>query len=184
MSYNQAIPQATDDPSASQPQLLANFQALNTANSVNHVAYNDADEGKHKFLQMPEQGSAPTTGADEGAVYTKDVSGATELFYRRESNGDEQQLTGAFTAASTGELTLPGGLGIKWGTVTATTGGATVLYTGLGLTAFSSATYNVQLTSNVAAFNEFRVGSSLAKTGFTAQCNTGTMALFWMAIGK
>lgn len=80
MAYNADIPQASDDPSQSQGQILANFQALNTFLSVNHVDINDPTQGQHKFLQMPEQASAPSTAGNTGAVYTKEVSGATQLF--------------------------------------------------------------------------------------------------------
>ena len=40
-----------------------------------------------------DEGSATTTGASQGALYTKDSGGATELFYREESNGTEVQIT-------------------------------------------------------------------------------------------
>jgi hypothetical protein len=39
------------------------------------------------------EGSAPTTAAGVGALYTKDTSGQPELFFREESNGDEVQIT-------------------------------------------------------------------------------------------
>jgi len=47
------------------------------------------------YLSLPEQVTGPTTASSEGAVYTKDVSGQPELFYREESDGDEIQLTNA-----------------------------------------------------------------------------------------
>lgn len=43
-------------------------------------------------ISVPE-GSAPSTAASEGALYTKDTSGQPELFYREESDGDEVQIT-------------------------------------------------------------------------------------------
>ena len=43
------------------------------------------------------ESTAPTTGANEGAIYTKEADGATELFYREESDGDEIQLTSGGT---------------------------------------------------------------------------------------
>ena len=42
---------------------------------------------------LEEQSSAPSTAASTGALYTKDVSGQPELFYREESDGDEVQIT-------------------------------------------------------------------------------------------
>ena len=112
MAFQQNIPQATDNPSDSQSDLLGNFQALETWSDVNHVSLvtGGSDNGKHKFLQMPEQGSAPTTGANEGGLYCAEgaTSAITELFFRRESNGTEIQLTGDLQAASSGFIQLGG----------------------------------------------------------------------------
>lgn len=44
---------------------------------------------------MNEQGSAPSTSAGQGTLYTKDTGGQPELFYREESDGDEVQITAA-----------------------------------------------------------------------------------------
>ncbi len=52
---------------------------------------------------LKEQGSAPATPADAGAVYTKQVNGEAELFYRMESSGAEVMLT------DRGEPALPPG---------------------------------------------------------------------------
>lgn len=97
MPYTDNVPQSGQTLGTTQPLIQSNFSIITTAQSVNHVAYDDADQGKHKFLQMPEQGSAPTTAANEGALYTKVDTGTpatTQLFYRNESAGTEQQLTG------------------------------------------------------------------------------------------
>lgn len=53
-------------------------------------------------LQLAEQASAPSTGANEGVIYTKESGGQSELFYREESDGDEVQLTngGSISAPS------------------------------------------------------------------------------------
>lgn len=102
MTYLNNIPKATDDPTISQGQLLDNFSALNTSNSVNHVAYNNPNQGKHKFLQMPEQTIVPSTAVNEGAVYTKEVPTLlkTGLYWRDEdsggSGGTERQLTNLY----------------------------------------------------------------------------------------
>lgn len=39
------------------------------------------------------EGTAPSTAASAGALYTKDTSGQPELFFREESDGDEVQIT-------------------------------------------------------------------------------------------
>lgn len=128
MSYNSSIPQSNDDPSQSQGQILSNFQALNTSNSVNHVAFNDADQGKHKFLQMPEQSSDPATAADEGGLYCKeyDVDGlgtmVSTLFFRNESSGAVTTFGGPSSLAIPGYAYIPGGLLVQWNRVSVASG--------------------------------------------------------------
>ena len=51
--------------------------------------------GGDSFIIMAEVSTAPTTVANEGAIYTKLSGGQTELFFREESNGDEVQITQA-----------------------------------------------------------------------------------------
>lgn len=179
MTYQSNVPLGTDRLSSSAADLRNNFGALATAIAVNHVALNDAGQGKHAFLQMPEQLTAPTTSADEGGLYTKDVSGATELFYRRESNGDEYQLTGDFTAAADGEVTLPGGLILKWGVETSPSSDQTVTYP----SAYTSATYNVQLTygSGTSSLSTLRA-TSLTASSFVIN-SSGLLTVYWLAIG-
>ena len=99
-TYTSNIPQPGDNPSDSQPLILNNFIALGTALAQNHVGMGDlSNRGKHNFLQMPEQGSAPTTASDEGGLYTKAVSAVTQLFWRNENNGTEQQFTNTSPSA-------------------------------------------------------------------------------------
>jgi len=182
MAYNSDIPQATDDPSQSQGQILANFQELNTFTAVNHVALNDGDQGKHKFLQMPEQGSAPTTGANEGGLYTKEVSGATQLFFREEANGSERQLTSAFSAATNGTLTIPGGLLIQWGLASGVSTASNINFN----TAFGGVPYNVQCTLRRGDLNSRFVyvrNSGLTASKFNIQTNAGSTDLYWWAVG-
>ncbi|MBU1067468.1 hypothetical protein KKE60_06750 [Patescibacteria group bacterium] len=64
---------------------------LNRAILVDH-----ADDGHHNFAVLQEQGSAPTTAANEGAIYTKESGGVTELFFRRESDGIEIFMSTGF----------------------------------------------------------------------------------------
>lgn len=128
MSYNPDIPQANDDPSQSQGQILSNFQTLNTFLSQNHVPLNDGDQGKHAFLQMPEQSSDPATAANEAALYCKeyDVDGlgtlVSTLFFRNESNGAVTTFGGPSSLAIPGYAYLPGGLLVQWNRVAASSG--------------------------------------------------------------
>lgn len=97
MTYTSSLPVSGDSLGSTRDRIRTNFQQIATVEAVNHIAFNELGEGKHKFLQMPIQASAPTTSADEGGLYTKDDSASAPkaaLFYRNESNGTEIQLTG------------------------------------------------------------------------------------------
>lgn len=47
-----------------------------------HSWVGDADDGYHKWATLIEQSSDPGNLANKGILYTKDVSGLTELYYR------------------------------------------------------------------------------------------------------
>jgi len=118
MAYSESIPQAGHKLSRSQTDLLNNFTALKTAFEINHEDFNAAGQGKHIHTTYPVQGAAPTTAADEVAVYCKDNAGGDPaLYYRPESDGTEIELTAAEKAA-TGYTIWPSGIIMKWGTGT------------------------------------------------------------------
>lgn len=176
MVYTTNIPQPTDNPSSvSRQQFLDNFNDISTALAINHVGFNDADQGKHNFAQMPEQGAAPTTAVNEGAIYTKEVSSASQLFYREENSGDERQITSAFVAANPGSFTLPGGLIAKW--ATATMSGTSILIN----TGFSSL-YTVQISPRGDTTNNFAWATSAANFNILTD-NANTTQISWLAIG-
>lgn len=180
MSYQSNIPLGTDAPSASAAEFRTNFAQIATLVGVNHEAFNTGDAGKHKFLQMPEQSSAPSTAANEGALYTKAVSGATQLFYREESSGTERQMTGAFTAATNGEATLPGGLVFKWGQSTTVGTTVTVTYP----SPFSTSTFVVLLTPNSAGATTIFAASGAVAASFLCTSSNSNESFNWLAIGS
>lgn len=153
MSYNASIPQPGDLLSASQGQLLVNFDQINQKFGIDHYGLDPAtaNDGKHKKVTLPEQSSAPTTGADEGAVYTKDVSGVTQLFYRPSNNGTEVQLSGGSTGWTPGTNSgtlLFGGLRINFGSALVPLGPGIGTVTVTFHTPFSAAPYSVNITPN------------------------------------
>lgn len=177
MAYTQNIPQASDDPSDSQPLLLANNQAIFTVNSVNHVDYDLADQGKHKFMQMPEQGSDPGTAVNEGALYTKESNSLSELFWQPENNGTAIQLTsGSITKTTSGITFLPGGMTMIWGQTTGTTGSK------IFHTAFSTALLVLQV-STIATGAEYGSQKNQSITGFDWTANGTISAIQYLAIG-
>jgi len=149
MAYLNNIPTASQRLKDSQPEIKANFEAIKDLIDINHETFGSANEGKHKYVSMPEQVAAPSTAANEMALYTKAVAGVSELFVRRESDGDELNLTSA-TKATTGTTTLPSGIIVKWGTGTTNGAGAATITFAAAFTTL----YTVYATvSNAAGVN-------------------------------
>lgn len=101
MTFNPSIPQAQDIMSDSQGDLLINFQQINVVygTSGDHVAFDAAsNKGKHNKVTLLKQGSdplvdAPDTRENEVALFALEDVTDTEIYMRRESNGDVKQLT-------------------------------------------------------------------------------------------
>ena len=185
MAYNENIPQASDNPSQSQAQILDNFQEISAAFNKNHGNFNAADQGKHSFLQIPEQSSAPATSANEMGLYTKESSltSVAEMFIRRESNGTEIEFT-SFLGAANGWTRLPSGVLLKWGSgsgsgahTTAFPTAPTIpvfsaVYTGFVTTADSSgspntfATYRGITTTGISVFGSSRTSTSTTSASY------------------
>lgn len=108
----------------SRDPIRTNFEVIQTRWETNHQGINVG--GKHIFVQMPQVTAAPTTAVNEGAVYTKDVSGVTQLFYRTENNGAEIQLTQAQFGGSS--LVNAGGVFNAFGVANGNVTGADLPY--------------------------------------------------------
>jgi len=165
MAYQQNIPQPTDKIKDSQNDILNNFQGIKTAWDINHVTFDLGDQGKHKHVTLPEQGAAPATAANEIAMYSKQstLTGASELFIRRESSGNELEATGASLGAI-GWSYLPSGLLIKWGVSSCTGDDTFVLPAGAGIPDFT-AIYSIQLTVADALTTD--IDQAIRATAFT-----------------
>lgn len=129
MAYQENKPLPTDRLKDSQADIQANFISNKVAFDQNHVTFDDAGAGKHKFLQMPEQLAAPSSLANEMALYTKEQGGVSQLFVRRENNGTEINLTNPTSSIiESGYTTLVNGLILKWGVTGLLTGNTTTVY--------------------------------------------------------
>ena len=188
MAYQNDIPQPSDAFSKSQQDLLNNFAALKTLIDVNHETFGAANEGKHKWVSLPEQSSGPTTAVNEIALYTKEVSGASQLFLRNENNGSEVDFTSA-TKAQNGETVLPSGIKLKWGRgQTNAAGNATVTYT----SAFTGEPYVVTATNinSGASRTHILTVNSITNTNFAVFAQAAALNhppevtnFSWFAIG-
>lgn len=171
MAFNPNIPQASDSLSQSQADILANFQAIAPL----------FDQGIQPFVILPEQGSAPTTAANEVALYSKDVSGASQLFMRRESNGTEINFTSSLQSNS-GWARLPSGILLKWGpaTVPSRNSLATVTFNTGGSIPVFTAIYSVMVSQT------FSAGPSTGDLNVAVSAGnftTTTFEVFGRAIG-
>ncbi len=171
------IPQATDELSVSQGQILTNFTDANTIFGVNHTDFL-SNGGKHKFLQMPNQvTNTVTTLATEAGLYSAQglTSAVTELFFVRQgftagapgANPSNIAFTETVTTGTIGATTLsgwtrlPSGLLLQWGSVP-----ITVAATGYAVTfkmPFLSVCYGVwvqEIVTNNATHNTFQVNQA------------------------
>ena len=132
-TYTPNTPQASQPFDQSQPEILGNFQAINELINVNHIGFNTPDTfGKHNFISMPDQVTAPTTSATEVAMYSQATpagSNASELFIKYPENGSTTGITEQFSditntvtpngtsggTASQGWCTFPSGVTFRWG---------------------------------------------------------------------
>ena len=161
---------------------------------INHVAFGDPNQGKHKFMQMPEQSAAPTTAVNEAALYSKvDPSSPAEsaIFYRQENSGNEYQLTTShkanfaqFGQSNPGWSFLPGGLLIQYGTYnqSSSSSGTAVVFP----TPFNGVPYSIQLTINRdSGADASLMVKALTASGFTGRSTTsGAHDVYYTAIGK
>jgi len=122
-TYLNDIPQATDQLSVSQGQLLTNFASIDSWVNVNHVDFDSADAGKHNLSQYVTQAGDPTLNVSEIAVYNRVWSGtnANELFVLKGS-GAPIPIT-AQSAQTSGWFSTNGPLTVAWGEGTITGSG-------------------------------------------------------------
>ncbi len=176
-------------------QIRTNFDIIRDDFAINHVGYDETGEGKHKFLQMPEQASAPASAANEGAFYAKDATG-TNIFYRAESSGEEYQLTtvsdgniATFATNTTyvadhdgGWTFLPGGLIMMYGLRDSlSSGNNTVTFPFAFPTAvFCVTTTMVRDSSNT----DVLYAHTVTTTNFVMRNTSSSNSGYWTAIGN
>lgn len=192
MAYNNAIPQPNDDISVSQAQILANFSAISTAFNLNHVNFNATEQGKHAFVEMPNQNAVPpVTIANETGLYcnTSTLTAQPELFFIKQNgttappplnNANGYEITSS-NYTSPGWTRLPSGILIKWGTFS-TASGTPYLFDVAGTIPAFAVCYNVQLTGTSALLQTFSV-SAVTNLQFTVTSGSTPCQGYYFAIG-
>jgi hypothetical protein len=115
MAYSLTVPTSADKLRNFPAAISANWTAINDGFDTEHNDLLSGSPGTHKFVTLPEQAVSPTTAANQGALFTQEVSGVTQLFFRPESDGTIRRISAPVTDAASGSTALFGGLIIKWG---------------------------------------------------------------------
>lgn len=184
MSYNPNIPQATDFLSVSQEDLLTNFTQVDNLFGQDHEKFSaGSNQGKHNKSTYLEQSSPPSTATNEGAIYTKDISSATQLFFRDESDGTERQVTGIIpgqTGTNYG-ADLSDGLQWRFGQVNHTLQSTLVTFQ----TPFTTQVYSCLITPVGALVTAGPNVQNLSLTSFRLRTTINfTGVAYYLAIGR
>ena len=187
------VPLAGQTLAVTRAPINQNFTTINTAFAVNHVEYGLGDQGKHKFLQFPQQAAAPTTSPTELALYVKGVAGNPQMFMRRHTDGTEIDFT-SYEAGPPGWLRLPNGLLVKWGISAAVSNtGTFAMPVSATIPVFGSAPFMVYMTLefNGSSFNATaalwdQLTTTNTVIGYSVRADLGagsTGTIAWLAIG-
>ena len=188
--YNPNIPQSTDFLSDSQQDIQSNFQQLDTSFGLNHFPFSNvtANNGKHSYIEMVNEAALPVGLADEeGTLYTKKLSGESQMFYSPDDTSKEYQMTTVIDAefATFGTNTnysgtlnggwtyLPGGLILQYGFVPA--GGTTVV---IYPVQFPTAVFSITVGGST------NVRVTAPTTSSFTMTNQDSQPAYWMAIGN
>jgi hypothetical protein len=146
MAYNNSIPQPGDRLKDSQPQVLANFAAIQALIDVNHSIFGDAEEGKHKWITLPVQPAAPALAGDNGfynKLYAATAKNETYIHGQKSAGTTDIPFTASILSNSvqisdsTGWTYLPSGILLRWENVSGFNGTTTVTLGG-GFPAFTT----------------------------------------------
>lgn len=148
-TYTADTPQPDTPLNISAPLIRANFQAINELIAVNHVGFNNSDGGKHNYVSLEFQSTAPDVQESQLTLYCQATGSpnAAEIFYTYPSDSTVEQLTDedipvtgtgtSFGTASQGYCTFPSGIVMRWGSATLKgTGNTTISFT-IGTPAYS-----------------------------------------------
>lgn len=189
MVYTTNVPQATDDPSSvSRAQFLNNFNDISTALAVDHVGFNDADQGKHALAHFAQQTLPQSANANEALIFGALQAAATELFFGRDG-GVATQMTGIIPSTGGGTATsyswdFASGLSIRAGDVIHAGVSTTITFN----TAFPNAVYIVLFSpQGAAALVSGNNVQGLSLTDFTLN-SSGVAPLgsryYYIALGR
>lgn len=164
--YTESIPNSGESLGSTRVRIHDNFSQIFTVFNQNHVDFNTIPgEGKHKFLQMPEQASAPSTATNEGGLFVEPGIDPVEanLIYRGENNGFEYALTVVDQARSA-----------KFGTNNTIGGGSTTTHGWIFLSGNLVLNYGNTGNAASAAVNPKNFAKPYSSTPYFVMATSGT----------
>ena len=202
MSYTLRPSASGDTLASSRDPIRTNFSLIQQQFEQNHVSIQS--DGKHKFLQMPQQGSIPDVAASEIGLYAYSDGSVTQLFLKGANTGSSYQLSYATSGvdpdiasfgtvagvSSSGWSFLPGGLLMQYGNATSSgtsLPNTTVTFPKSFGTGLYSVTATILTTSDSRFFVEIYDSSTSqfrAVTRDSGGSKTSGLVFYWMAIGK
>lgn len=194
MTYTLDVPVTGNTLGGTRDIIRTNFQRLSVVFDNNHYTYNNSNEGKHRTVQLPNQGTLKATGVSEGAIgCLVSPDALAELNYLSESNNFVYQLTrtdpspavnASFgttelvgTASTRGWTFLPGGLILNYGTRAAVDNSANPVVFAKPFTTAFIAGFVSGATTTFNPTSPTLIGMVVGLTGIP-----GT--IYWQAIGK
>lgn len=194
-TYTTGFPNPNQSLGNSRPKVFDNWQIIKDRFAVNHIGFNDgATAGKHKYLQMPTQGSTPGTAADEIALMAG-FNPPVFLVQRPGGlpGGTFYHLTANITPLSTtnGYSFLPGSPFpsiIQWGIVSPPGTFGTVLFATANMN-FPNNVFQVHLTLLKNTVNETAVVDqatppTTTEFSYLTTASGASTSLYWFAIGN
>lgn len=187
MAYQNNIPQPSDQLSQSQSDFLVNFQALQILIDVNHVDFASGDQGKHKFITFPLQGTAPTFNVGEVGLYNLlDSTSTVNQLFVTNSAGTTYPVTasgGPIGLGVNGYCYLPSGQKLRWGSATTT---GTTVTVNLAAPPSMFPAINQIFTIQLTAINTNCIFWATASTGgtFTVNSSVANSTFNYLVIGQ
>ncbi len=122
INYNTDIPDGPHSPSADQPLMKQNTNAIDTLLAVDHYSFNLSNGGYHKHVHLINEAAPGLNGAD-GVIYSINRNNApfgTNSWLAWQNALGSTIIIGdpAVAIPNDGQTSLVGGLLMKWGIVT------------------------------------------------------------------
>lgn len=145
MTYTIGIPAANNNPSSDQPLMRDNFTAINNLIDIDHVTFNNTDQGEHKQVTFNANHVPGVSPTDPSSILYTNVGSAStvaELYYRNQNAilpVTAIRAFGRFYTVTVSPPTITNGFNIA--SITGSSG-------------FSGSNYVITLNANTTSSNE------------------------------